>query len=56
MEALFFSSYLVTKRGSWSQAFPAETVEETGRENHVDVFDYSARYSTMSKEKNKEKP
>ena len=51
MEAVFFSSYLVAKRGSWSQAFLPETVE-TGHENLVNVLDNSARYSTMSKGKN----
>ena len=39
------------KRGLWSQAFLAETVEN-GHENLVGVLDNSARYSTMSKGKN----
>lgn len=37
LEAVFFSSYLVYKRGSWYQAFLAGTVE-TGDKNH-DVTD-----------------
>ena len=37
MQAVFFSLYLVAKRGSWSQAFLAKTVE-TGHENLEDVL------------------
>ena len=47
----FFFFVFGRQKGSWSQAYLAETME-TGHENLVDMLDNSAQYSMMSKRKN----